>query len=265
MINKQYTTNEGLLSDIELARFERDGYLIVRNLVDADTLAAMSDYIDEALSPLMAPVEFEADVKYPGAPEDRDAPGGSTPRRLFNAYTRDKVFREWGRSKAVTQRIAQLLNSQQLVLSQNHHNCIMTKHPGYSSATSWHQDIRYWSFDKPELVNAWLAIGAETPENGCMSILPGSHKLNLDRGRLDSELFLRTDLEENQDLLDTSVPALLNSGDVLFFDCKVFHAAGRNQTSAIKKSLVFTYHDASNNPIPDTRSDNAPGIAITLS
>lgn len=264
MIDSLSSVKHTLLSDLELARFERDGYLIVRNMVAESALQAMSAYVDEALSPLMAPVEFEADVQYPGAPAHRDAPGGSTPRRLFNAYTRDRIFREWGCSKALTQRIAQLLDSKHLVLSQNHHNCIMTKHPGYSSATSWHQDIRYWCFDRPALVNAWLAIGEESIENGCMSVLPGSHKLTLDRGRLDSALFLRTDLKENQSLLDTAKPVLLNPGDVLFFDCQVFHAAGRNRSDEIKKSLVFTYHTADNQPIPDTRSDTTPGINIDL-
>ncbi len=265
MINPLPTTkSRGLLSDIELAQFQRDGYLIVRNVADDETLVAMSAYVDEALSPLTAPVEFEADVQYPGAPLNRDAPGGATPRRLLNAYTRDKVFRDWARSPAITKRVAKLLSSRQLVLSQNHHNCIMTKHPGYSSATSWHQDIRYWSFDKPELVNAWLAIGEEREANGCMAVLPGSHKLSLDRGRLDSALFLRTDIKANQALLDTQVTVALNPGDVLFFDCNVFHAAGRNRTDRIKKSLVFTYHDSSNRPIPATRSAMAPGIAIDL-
>lgn len=264
MIDQLPTTQDSLLSDVELARFERDGYIIVNKMVAVEVLAAMSAYVDEALSPLMAPVEFEADVQYPGAPADRDAPGGSTPRRLFNAYTRDCVFRDWARSSELTQRIAQLIGSKHLVLSQNHHNCIMTKHPGYSSATLWHQDIRYWSFDRPQLVNAWLAIGEESMINGCMSVLPGSHKLTLDRGRLDSALFLRTDLEENRALLATEIPVLLYPGEVLFFDCQLFHAAGRNGSDQIKKSLVFTYHAADNQPIPETRSDATPGISIDV-
>ncbi len=268
MIDQLHTADSHLgrnvLSDLELARYERDGYFIVRNMVTDERLAVMSAYIDEALSPLTAPVEFEADVQYPGAPVSREAPGGSTPRRLLNAYTRDRVFRDWARSPEVTQRIAQLIGSKHLVLSQNHHNCIMTKHPGYSSSTSWHQDIRYWSFDRPQLINVWLAIGEESESNGCLSVLPASHKLTLDRGRLDSALFLRTDLTENQALLETEVSALLNPGDVLFFDCQVFHAAGRNSSDQIKKSLVFTYHAADNHPIPDTRSDTTPGIAIDL-
>lgn len=265
MIDQLHTPSDSaLLSDIELARFHRDGYLIVRGMASGATLAAMSTYVDEALSPLTAPVEFEADVQYPGAPADCYAPGGSTPRRLLNAYTRDKVFRDWAHSSVLTQRIARLIGSKQLVLSQNHHNCIMTKHPGYSSSTSWHQDQRYWSFDKPELITTWLAIGEERQDNGGLAVLPSSHTLNLDRGRLDSALFLRTDLEENQALLETQVVALLNPGDVLFFDCKLFHAAGRNRSDEIKQSLVFTYHADDNHPIPDTRSDTAPGITIDL-
>ena len=262
MIDQLHTANDGSLTDLELARFRRDGYLVVRNMVECETLAAMSAYVDAALSPLIAPAEFEADVQYPGAPADRHASGGATPRRLLSAYTRDKAFRDWAHSPELTQYVAQLLNSKQLVLSQNHHNCIMTKHPGYSSSTSWHQDMRYWSFDKPELITAWLALGEERQDNGGMAVLPGSHTLNLDRGRLDSALFLRTDLEQNQALLNTQIVALLNPGDVLFFDCKLFHAAGRNHSDAIKKSLVFTYHAADNHPIIDTRSDTTPGIII---
>ena len=73
------------------------------------------------------------------------SPGGNTPRRLLHAYTRDRAFRQWANSSKLTSRVRQLLASDQIELSQNHHNCVMTKNPGYSSATLWHQDIRYWA------------------------------------------------------------------------------------------------------------------------
>ena len=61
-------------------------------------------------------------------------------------------------------------------MSQAHHNCVMTKNPGYSSETHWHQDIRYWSFQQPELVSVWTALGREHKGNGCLRVLPGSHQ-----------------------------------------------------------------------------------------
>ena len=149
------------LSDEQLNRFNSDGYLIERGLAGSELIANMNRVIDDSVSPALAPVEYEADVHYPGAPASKSAPGGQTPRRLLNAYTRDSVFRQWANSVEVVSRLRQMLNSDQVMVSQNHHNCVMTKHPGYSSVTSWHQDIRYWSFDHPELISVWLALGPE--------------------------------------------------------------------------------------------------------
>jgi len=115
-----------------------------------------------------------------------------------------------------------MLDCQNVMLSQNHHNCIMTKHPGYSSVTSWHQDMRYWSFDHPELVSVWLALGEEREDNGGLLLIPGSHKLELERGRFDASLFLRTDIKANDDLIARAVPAELQPGDTLFFHCRAY-------------------------------------------
>ena len=114
-------------------------------------------------------------------------------------------------------------------MSQCHHNCVMTKHPGFSSSTAWHQDIRYWSFDAPELVSVWLALGSEREENGALWVIPGSHRLRLDRGRFDRHLFLRPELDANRALIDTATLVELEAGDALFFHCRLFHAAGKNR------------------------------------
>lgn len=242
------------LSDVQLNQFHRDGYLIERGLASTELIASMNSVIDDSVSPALAPVEYEADVHYPGAPESKSAPGGQTPRRLLNAYTRDGVFRQWANSLEVVSRLKQMLNCKRVMVSQNHHNCVMTKHPGYSSVTSWHQDIRYWSFDHPELISVWLALGPEHKSNGGLLLIPGSHQLNLERGRLDASLFLRTEIEQNRELIERAVPAELEAGDTLFFHCRTFHAAGQNEAEVVKKSLVYTYHAEENRSIPETRS-----------
>ncbi len=138
----------------------------------------------------------------------------------------------------------------------------MTKHPGFSSATLWHQDIRYWSFDQPELISFWLALGPETGGNGALAVIPGSHAVESERGRLDRDLFLRPEREANRSLIEQAQFVELQPGDALFFHCRLFHAAGRNETQSPKLSCVFTYHRASNRPIPDTRSAAYPSIAL---
>jgi phytanoyl-CoA hydroxylase len=138
----------------------------------------------------------------------------------------------------------------------------MTKHPGFSSATLWHQDIRYWSFDRPELISVWLALGDEVAANGALQMIPGSHREQLDRGRLDAELFLRPELPENQELIDSAVLVELRAGDVVLFDAQTFHAAGMNRSDVVKLSAVFTYHREDNHPIPGTRSANYPSLPV---
>ena len=242
--------------------FQRDGYLVVRSLADRASVDEMREAVLRALNPLQAPAEFETDVGYPGSPSSRDAAGGNTPRRLLQAYSRGSTFRRWATAPALAATLRGVMREERIEMSQSHHNCVMTKHPGFSSETAWHQDIRYWSFDAPELVSVWLALGPEREENGALRVIPGSHRLHLDRGRLDRHLFLRPELDENRALIDTSTMVELEAGDALFFHCRLFHAAGKNRSREVKLSAVFTYHARDNRPIPGTRSDRYPPVPV---
>ncbi len=79
----------------EAEQFQRDGYLVVRGFASAAQCAALRALIHTMLDPLQGPVEFEADVGYPGAPKNRIDAGGLTPRRLLHAYSRDPLLRAW--------------------------------------------------------------------------------------------------------------------------------------------------------------------------
>ncbi|MDE0990582.1 MAG: phytanoyl-CoA dioxygenase family protein [Pseudomonadales bacterium] len=251
------------LNDIEAAAFERDGYIVVRNMVPAQRFGELRTIATDHLSQLIAPIEFEVDVGYPGAPVDVSSPGADTLRRLLQAFARDEAFRLWALDPEVKRILACLLQTEEdLSVSQCHHNCIMTKAPGFSSVTLWHQDSRYWAFDYENLVSVWLALGKEDKTNGCMRVIPGSHKVDPDSGRFDAAMFLRPDLSENKLLIEQAITVELNPGDVLFFHSRLFHAAGRNLSDETKLSVVFTYHQASNKPIKNTRSARFPSIVM---
>lgn len=245
----------------EFEHFQRAGYVIARGLVSRSRCEELKALARRHLAGQVAPLEFEAQVKYPGSPASLDAPGGRTVRRLLQACARDKAYRQWATSPEVAGRLHSLLGPR-VELSQAHHNCIMTKNPAFSSATGWHQDIRYWSFDKPELVSTWLALGPEHEENGCLWLVPGSHTAELRPDQYDENLFFRTDIEDNRKILQRQIAAELDEGDVLFFHCRVLHAAGRNLTDLTKFAAVFTYHAADNHPLAGTRSAVLPEIPL---
>jgi len=254
--------NVNVLSETQAASFQRDGFVVVPGLLAASAIAQMRAVADDHVAAQLAPVEYEVDVQYPGSPRDAKAAGGETTRRLLHAYSRHEVFRNWATDAHIKAILQSLFASPNIELSQCHHNCIMTKHPGFSSATLWHQDNRYWSFDEQNLISVWTALGDESRENGCLRVIPGSHRLELDPGCFDAAKFLRPDLAPNKLLLQDAMRVELQRGDVLFFHSKLFHAAGRNLTDEVKYSLVYTYHEASNRPIKETRSARFPGIPL---
>jgi phytanoyl-CoA hydroxylase len=252
---------EQLLSKTQVEQFSRDGYLIFRNLASRAACDAMLAATRAHLEQEITPLEYEADVGYPGAPASLDAPGGRTVRRLRSAYDRADCFRAWASDPNIAAWLAQLLD-ERICLTRAHHNCVMTKHPNFGTATGWHRDIRYWSFARPDLVSVWLALGKETESNGALRVIPGSHRLDIKREQLDDLDFLRPDVKENQPIFAQGITVELEQGDVLFFHSGLFHAAGRNAGNTVKHSVVFAYRGESNLPATGSRSAAAGDVLL---
>ncbi|MET3107241.1 phytanoyl-CoA hydroxylase [Oxalobacteraceae bacterium GrIS 2.11] len=250
-----------MLSNVQIADFHKQGFLVLPKLGDAWYCQAVLAFAQQQLKQAIPPLEYEADTGYPGAPTAVTETGGNTVRRLLGVSMRDPLIADWATGPALAVPLKQLLGNQ-VLLSQAHHNCIMTKQPRYSSRTGWHRDSRYWHFQRPELISAWLALRNETVENGCLLVIPGSHRVQVAAQGLDSAQFLKADYPDNQSLLAEAIPVPLDAGDVLLFSSNLFHAAGRNQTGDTKFSMVFTYRAADNPPIPDTRSTSLPELFI---
>lgn len=255
------TLDPGLRSQYRSA-YERDGFMVVRQLVQGALLEQLRDQALQELSGAGDPIEYEADLGYPGAPKNRDAMGGQTPRRFLHAYDRHDSFREFATDLSLLHHVRLCTNRNKVIFSPNHHNCIMTKHPGYSSSTYWHQDIRYWHFEKPELVTVWLALTREVAENGALKVIPGSHSLCSSDYDLDEMSFLKPESQLNQRLMKKAEQVTLEAGDALFFHCRLFHGANQNVSTDIKLSYVLTFHSADNQPIAGTRSTLKPEIAL---
>ncbi|MFM7056933.1 MAG: phytanoyl-CoA dioxygenase family protein [Planctomycetota bacterium] len=249
-------------SPAELESFQQLGYIVVPDLIAPALLKQVRAVTDRDLAGRFGDVEYEADLHYPGAPTSLEAEGGHTIRRLRQAVSRDPVFLQLVSQPGILQRLQQLLGPR-IVMPLAHHNCIMTKQPRFSSDTGWHQDTRYWSFTSGNLVNIWIALGPENLHNGCLQVLPGTHSSAAARERLDDALFLRTDVPENQPLLQTATPVFLNPGDVLFFHARCFHAATRNYSEQTKQSAVFTFRSLENPPLPGSRSAAWPELLLS--
>src|SRR3569832_1313734 len=174
------------LTATQIAQFKQDGYLVLRDLAPPDLRERMRAVTLEHLQRVLPPLEFEAELGYPGAPPSLDAPGGQTVRRLQGAFARDEAFRAWALNPELISDLRQLLG-EPVSLALAHHNCIMTKHPDYGTATGWHRDIRYWAFERQDLISVWLALDRETDAIGVLHLIPGSHRMAIARDQLDKQ------------------------------------------------------------------------------
>ncbi len=242
-----------MLSQQQQQVFAEQGYLVLPAQAEPAFCQQVIAFAEAELARQAQPIEYEADTAYPGAPSSRQAEGGMTARRLLQAYARHTMLANWATGPSVKPAILDLLGAK-AKLVQAHHNCIMTKQARYSSLTGWHRDSRYWQFQRPALVSCWLALRNEQVENGCLWVLPGSHKHEIHPDQLDEAQFLREDLAENQEYLLQKRAVPLNQGDVLLFHSNLFHAAGKNSTNDTKFSLVFTFRSDDNPAVPGSRS-----------
>jgi len=73
-----------------------------------------------------------------------------------------------------------LLDSVETLLGPNillYNTSFVIKEPHSKTHISWHQDLTYWGFNDDKQVAAWIALSDATEENGCMYMIPGSHKV----------------------------------------------------------------------------------------
>jgi ectoine hydroxylase-related dioxygenase (phytanoyl-CoA dioxygenase family) len=83
----------------------------------------------------------------------------------------------------------------------------------------------------------WLALNDATPENGCISVLPGSHK----RGLVPHESSpIGLECYSNDDP-DQGVRVPVKAGSMAVFSSLTFHKSGPNTSQGPRKAYVIQY------------------------
>ncbi len=111
---------------------------------------------------------------------------------------------------------------------------------------AWHQDERYIPTRDRSLVGAWIALDDATIDNGCLWVVPGSHR----HGYLHP-----TRPHDQPDEYDTSdcafgfdesagIPVEVAAGSVVFFNGYLLHRSLRNRTDGFRRALVNHYLNA---------------------
>ncbi|MBP5971639.1 phytanoyl-CoA dioxygenase family protein [Brasilonema sp. CT11] len=204
-------------------QYEKDGFAIIRNVVDADLIQEVSQHVDWLCQ------------KYPEL----------RPEHLHHPLMRDDAF--WVRlvtDERFVKIVSQLLGPN-LACFTAHYIC---KPPRDGYAVFWHQDGAYWRLDPLEAVTLWLAVDETNPERGCLRMIPGSHKLPLQpiQYRSDIPNMLSSSLA-NLDLVDEAkaVDVILKPGDVSIHHPCIIHGSEQNTSSYRRCGLDLGFMKAS--------------------
>jgi hypothetical protein len=125
------------------------------------------------------------------------------------------------------------------------HSMLYIKPPKFQGR-SWHQDEVYIPTRDRSLTGAWIALDDATQENGCLWVIPGSHRA----GYLYPEE-PTTDLDE-YDFADqaygfddsTQIPVEVKAGTLVFFNGYLLHSSLKNRSNDYRRVLVNHYMNA---------------------
>ena len=139
---------------------------------------------------------------------------------------------------------------------------------------AWHQDEVYYSSRDRSITGVWVAIDDATVQNGCIHVIPRSHRSGYLYSQRDHD---RADeWDEAREAYgfrdDDIVPVEVKAGSVLVFNGYLLHCSFRNRTTGYRRSLVSHYmnayslltyrfsEDANSTPADDRRIELVAGV-----
>lgn len=224
------------LSTGQIADYNRDGYLFVRN------------FCSKAEIDKLYKTALEDDAMRKNALDLNDQSGKKTRLSLWFTPGND-VFGYLTRSKKMINSVAQLLDNESPVC--HFHSKLMQKEPKVGGAWEWHQDYGYWyknQFMFPDqLISVMVALSPANKENGCLQVIKGSHKI----GRVNHG-FSGEQVGADMTMVDNALKTMellycdLQPGDALFFHSNLLHRSEANLSDHPRWSIISCYSSQSN-------------------
>ena len=144
-----------------------------------------------------------------------------------------------------------ILDAVQSIIGKNILICgttLFIKNPNEKGFVSYHQDAKYIGLEPHNWVTVWLAVTDTNEHNGCMRMLPGSHKENLKSHEQkfdDNNLLTRGQTIKGVPLNKTE-PVILKAGQVSLHHPLVVHGSGLNKSNDRRIGFVIQSYIGTN-------------------
>jgi ectoine hydroxylase len=234
------------LTATQLEQYRRDGFLIFPDLFAADEVEILRREVAR-----LARVETDAVVREGAA---------RAPKSMFRMHETDgatasPAFRALARTPRALAVAQQLLGDERLYL---HHSKVNVKTAIEGSVWPWHQDYGSWMRDgiqTSDLATFMVALDDASELNGCLYLLPGSHR----GGRADPYFDTSTAYKlwavppERMIEMLRAGPAPVaitgRAGLAAIFHCNLMHASGHNLSERDRWQAYLCFNRVANRPL----------------
>jgi phytanoyl-CoA hydroxylase len=246
-----------VLTPQEVDRFHRDGYLKFRRVIDDAGVEGLRDALDGVIRDELAREELPDRPPEFAFGHDRKATATTErPARAIHQFVNMwKVSPEYRAvldNPLITGAIRELMDVDHIRLW---HDQVISKPPGDNGHFACHHDFYFWPLDRPAMISCWLALDEATPANGCMHVVPGSHR-DPRYQPVDCEMIEELHLSpvplgpgEPASLYkdirtwmpDRAAPVPLQAGECMFHHCLNYHMTPHNTTDRQRRAFVMIF------------------------
>lgn len=223
--------------------FMEQGYLRLGSLLGPAALTALQQRIDDImLGKIPYPqMRFQLDGatgEYKNLPPDSEGHKGATLQyRRITGLEDDPLFLAYIQHPIVHQICLRYIGPDVSIFRA----MFMNKPAQQGTVLPWHQDVgEGWGLDRNPIITIWTALDDATAANGCMQVVPGSHKL----GVVNPQHFVsETDQQRyiaDHSVIDLEVPA----GEAVLLHNLLFHRSGINPTPGARRAFSTAYLEA---------------------
>jgi hypothetical protein len=214
----------------QLSQYHRDGFVIASQVFPEHEVARLREHY----------MELRARGAWPGDASGTDI-GAADPMkkfpRMIHMHHWDDISLRWLLDPRLNRCLTQLLGREAMAVQ----SMLYFKPPG-ARGQAVHQDQAYLRVEPATCVAAWLALDDCDEENGCMQLVPGSHKIPMLCTQAADPQESISDLTVPVPDGTRTVPAIMQAGDVLFFNGFVIHGSFRNaSTHRFRRALIGHY------------------------
>jgi ectoine hydroxylase-related dioxygenase (phytanoyl-CoA dioxygenase family) len=224
-----------VLSSDQIEFYRREGYLVIDQISTPEELQGLREIYDRLFS---ARAGRDRGDQFDLAGGDEEGKEAKLPQILgpskYAPEMRETLA--WANANAITR---QLLGESGLLTGDH----AILKPAGSGAPTPWHQDEAYWdpSFDYHS-ISIWMPLQDVDATMGCLSFVPGSHRINVQQHRpIGGDIRvhgLELDPEVNVDLT-AAVSVPLKAGGVTIHHNRMLHYAPGNRSQEPRRAWIM--------------------------